>query len=91
MDWIETWFGVSPDGGNGVTEWLFVLAGVAVFVAIVPPFRRAALAGLRRLANSRPTTKSAHRSSRVGISAARTKRRYLGRDIPTISRKPAGS
>ena len=42
MDWIETWFGVSPDGGNGVTEWLFVLAGVAVVVAIVPPFRRAA-------------------------------------------------
>lgn len=59
MDWIETWFGVSPDGGNGVTEWLFVLAGVAVVGTIVPPFRRAALAGLRRLANSRPTTKSA--------------------------------
>jgi len=59
MDWIETWFGISPDGGNGATEWLFVLAGVAVVIAVVPPFRRAALAGLRRLTNSKPTTKSA--------------------------------
>jgi hypothetical protein len=32
MDWIEKWFGFSPDGGSGLTEWLIVLAGLAVAV-----------------------------------------------------------
>jgi hypothetical protein len=25
QDWIETLFGVDPDGGNGTAEWLIVL------------------------------------------------------------------
>jgi MYXO-CTERM domain-containing protein len=34
MDWIETLFGLSPDGGSGVTEMLYgvALAFVAVFL-----------------------------------------------------------
>ena len=31
MDWIEQLFGLSPDGGNGSLEMLYI----AVFVAIV--------------------------------------------------------
>ena len=50
MDWIESWFGISPDGGDGSVEWLFVLAGVALVVAAVPPLRRRALALLQRVA-----------------------------------------
>jgi hypothetical protein len=34
MDWIERWFGFSPDGGDGTTEWLIVMALVLVGVAI---------------------------------------------------------
>ena len=49
MDWIETWFGVSPDGGSGATEWLFALAFGAVVIAAVPAFRRATLSLLQRL------------------------------------------
>ncbi len=56
MDWIESWFGVSPDGGNGATEWLFVLAGLAIVIAAVPALRRAALGALQRLARRRGTT-----------------------------------
>ena len=33
-DWLETVFGVDPDGGNGTAEWLAVaLLGVAAIVA----------------------------------------------------------
>ncbi len=38
MDFIESWFGVSPDGGNGVSEALWVVAIAVVVVAI--PYRR---------------------------------------------------
>lgn len=37
MDWIERLFGVSPDGGDGSTELLFVLMlvmGLAAFVLV---------------------------------------------------------
>jgi hypothetical protein len=34
MDWIETMFGISPDGGSGATELLYV-AGVALAVALI--------------------------------------------------------
>jgi hypothetical protein len=34
MDWIEQLFGFSPDGGDGTTEAMIVLAACAV-VAIV--------------------------------------------------------
>jgi hypothetical protein len=37
MDWIERWFGLSPDGGDGSTETLYV---VALFAAAVLIFGR---------------------------------------------------
>lgn len=44
MHWIEAWFGVSPDGGDGSLEALFVVAGavsIAILVASLPgPTRR---------------------------------------------------
>jgi len=30
MDWIERLFGVAPDGGDGTTEMLYVVAAIAV-------------------------------------------------------------
>jgi hypothetical protein len=30
MDFIETWFGISPDGGNGSTEFIYIMALVVV-------------------------------------------------------------
>jgi hypothetical protein len=35
MDFIERWFGVSPDGGDGTLELLYIAAGLAVFGAVV--------------------------------------------------------
>jgi hypothetical protein len=37
MDFIERLFGVSRDGGSGVTEliWLFAFAAAALFVAVL--------------------------------------------------------
>jgi hypothetical protein len=42
MDFFERWFGVSPDGGNGSLELLYIVVIVAVAVAIVyrKPLRR---------------------------------------------------
>jgi hypothetical protein len=34
MDWIERFFGISPDGGDGSTEMLYLVAVVAVVVLI---------------------------------------------------------
>jgi hypothetical protein len=34
MDWIEQLFGISPDGGDGTTEAMIVLA-VATAIAII--------------------------------------------------------
>jgi hypothetical protein len=45
VDWIERWLGLSPDGGDGSTELLFVLAIVAVAAAILG--RRALIARRR--------------------------------------------
>jgi hypothetical protein len=44
MDFIEKWFGLSPDGGDGSTEVLWLVAIVAIVVAIF--FRRRILARL---------------------------------------------
>ena len=56
MDFIEQWFGVSPDGGDGSLEFLYVMAAAVVVVAIVCRGRiKRYLAGLRGLA--RPDTK----------------------------------
>lgn len=38
MDFIERWFGVSPDGGDGSLELFWILAIAVVVLAIV--FRR---------------------------------------------------
>jgi hypothetical protein len=38
MDFIERWFGVSPDGGDGSLELLWIAASVVAAVAIL--FRR---------------------------------------------------
>jgi hypothetical protein len=35
MDFIEQLFGISPDGGDGTTEMLFVLAFIAIIVGLV--------------------------------------------------------
>jgi hypothetical protein len=35
MDFIERWFGISPDGGDGSTEALAVLAIVIVIAVLV--------------------------------------------------------
>ena len=35
MDWIEGWFGLNPDGGDGSIEALIVGAAVLVIVALV--------------------------------------------------------
>ena len=35
MDWIEKLFGISPDGGDGTTEAMFLIAALAVAAVIV--------------------------------------------------------
>lgn len=38
MDFIERWFGVSPDGGDGSLEVLWIAAMAVVMVGVI--FRR---------------------------------------------------
>jgi hypothetical protein len=45
MDWIEQWFGISPDGGDGSTELIYIVAAAAI-VALI--FGRAIVARLAR-------------------------------------------
>jgi len=40
MDFIEQWFGISPDGGNGATEILYVILA-AVVIALLAWWRLA--------------------------------------------------
>jgi hypothetical protein len=35
MDFIERWFGISPDGGDGSLEALYIVAFIAVLACIV--------------------------------------------------------
>lgn len=53
MDFIERWFGLSPDGGDGSLEALYLVAFVAVIAAIV--FRRQLRRWLRPTGRSRDT------------------------------------
>ena len=46
MDFIERWFGVSPDGGDGSTELLYIVVIAAVLALIV--FRRSIAKRLRK-------------------------------------------
>ena len=38
MDFIEQWFGVSPDGGDGSTEGLIIAAVAAIAVLALARF-----------------------------------------------------
>ena len=38
MDFIERWFGISPDGGDGTLEVLWIAAAVVAVLAVI--FRR---------------------------------------------------
>ena len=41
MDFIEQWFGISPDGGDGTAEVMIVVVIVAMVVAVaVAYFKR---------------------------------------------------
>jgi hypothetical protein len=44
VDFIERWFGVSPDGGDGSLEVLWLVGIVAALIAVV--FRRRVIAWL---------------------------------------------
>jgi hypothetical protein len=41
MDWIERLFGISPDGGDGTTEMLYVVAAIAVAALVFGSLLRA--------------------------------------------------
>lgn len=32
MDFIEQWFGISPDGGSGATELLFIIVAILIVI-----------------------------------------------------------
>ena len=46
MDWIEELIGISPDGGNGLTELVLIAALVCLIAGMV--LRRRATAARRR-------------------------------------------
>lgn len=46
MDFIERWFGFSPDGGDGSTELLYIIALAAVLALVFG--RRHIMKALRR-------------------------------------------
>lgn len=46
MDFIEQWFGISPDGGDGSLEMLWIGAIVVAVLAVA--FRKRIIAGLSR-------------------------------------------
>lgn len=50
MDFIEKWFGIAPDGGDGSLEALWI--GAIVVAAVAFAFRRRILARL----HARPTS-----------------------------------
>ena len=51
MDFIEQWFGISPDGSDGSLEALWIGAIVVVMLAIA--FRKRIIAGLSRKGSTR--------------------------------------
>jgi hypothetical protein len=50
MDFIERWFGISPDAGNGLTELSYILL---LALAVVMVFRRKILRLIFRLRHDR--------------------------------------
>jgi hypothetical protein len=59
MDWIEQWFGIAPDNGDGTLELLIMLIVAAVIAATViwrmPRARNAALRFFARQRGGRRT------------------------------------
>jgi LPXTG-motif cell wall-anchored protein len=51
VDFFETWFGLSPDGGDGSTEMLWLGAIIVAVIAIV--FRRRIMAALTSRSSKR--------------------------------------
>ena len=51
MDFIEQWFGISPDGGDGSLEMMWLGAIAVVVLALI--FRRRILAMLTRRSSAR--------------------------------------
>lgn len=49
MDWIERWFGLNPDGGDGSVEWLLVGGLVAVGLALLSGTHRGVREALGRI------------------------------------------
>ena len=49
MDWLEQWFGVAPDNGDGSLELLLVLAGATSIIGVVLYRSRAAQLAVSRL------------------------------------------
>ncbi len=77
MDFIERIFGVSPDGGSGLFEWLMLLVAACVVAGVF--LRRRA----RRLRRIRERDRGDVES---GPAGERTSRR---RESPPTSRVPA--
>jgi len=51
VDFIEQWFGIAPDGGDGSLEVMWVAAIAVAALAFL--FRRRIFAGLSRLTSAR--------------------------------------
>jgi hypothetical protein len=51
MDFIEQWFGISPDGGDGSLEALWIGALIVVVLAVA--LRKRIIAGLSRRKTAR--------------------------------------
>ncbi len=62
MDFIERWFGVSPDGGNGSAESILLAFAITIAIALVARHR---LRVVRSLYRSSATTHSEVGSSQV--------------------------
>ena len=61
MDWIERWFGVNPDGGDGSLEFLLMLVAVTLaFALVLGSSRRARSSFLRLIKTIVPGTPRRH-------------------------------
>ena len=49
MDFIERWLGVSPDGGDGSTELLYILVAAMVLALVFGRRHLAKFVGRRRI------------------------------------------